>query len=90
MVKDIVWQQFLLFCHRNGLYYGEQLDDTSALCWSSKDDEECKIVRSFKQRDHSANDSATYGVKKVDAKPSSTSADQKLMVVSSLERYLRK
>jgi hypothetical protein len=91
MVKDIVWQQFLLFCHRNGLYYGEQLDDTSALCWSSSDDDkECKIVRSLKQRDRSANDPATHGVKKVDAKPLSTSVDQKLMVVSSLERYLRK
>ena len=35
MVKDFVWRQFLLFCHRNGLYYGEALDDTLTLHWNS-------------------------------------------------------
>ena len=91
MVKDVVWQQFLLFCHRNGLYYGKQLDDTATLCWSnSENDDGCKVVRSLNKLDRCSNDSTAHGVANAKAVPSSIVAGQKFMVVSSLERYLRK
>jgi hypothetical protein len=33
MANDFVWLQFMLFCHRNGLYYGDAPDDVSVLQW---------------------------------------------------------
>ena len=83
MITDVVWQQFLFFCHRNGLYYGEQLDDPTALCWT--DDDSCKVVRSLNKHDHSTTDSTTL-VANAGVVPFK---DQRIMVVSSLERYLR-
>jgi hypothetical protein len=41
MAKDFVWLQFMLFCHRNGLYYGDAPDDVSVLQW----DESKSVVR---------------------------------------------
>lgn len=34
MVQDSIWFQFILFCHRNGLYYGDPPDDLSILSWA--------------------------------------------------------
>ena len=41
MVKDCNWRHFLLFCYRNGLYYGERLENVSFLKWNDSK----KIVR---------------------------------------------
>jgi hypothetical protein len=41
MAKDFVWLQFMLFCHRNGLYYGDAPGDISVLQW----DESKSVVR---------------------------------------------
>lgn len=85
MMKDVIWQQFLLFCHRNGLYYGEQLDDTTSLCWSASGDEECKVIRSLHRNDYISSDSCGNGVEeKKDVR-----TGPRFMVVSSLERNLR-
>jgi hypothetical protein len=91
MAKDVVWKQFLLFCHRNGLYYGEQLDDTAALYWSSinSGDDGYKVVRSLTLHDSTSNASTTHDVATMDATIPSTRAAQELMAVSSLERFLR-
>ena len=89
MVSDAIWQQFLFFCYRNGLYYGEQLDDTATLCWSNNvTDGGYKVVRSLNQLDNITNDTTRQGVTNAKEVPSS-SEGQQLIVVSSLERYLR-
>ena len=90
MVSDAIWQQFLFFCYRNGLYYGEQLDDTATLCWSNNiTDSGYKVVRSLNQRDNISNDSMRQGVTNAEEVPSSFQGQQHI-VISSLERYLRK
>lgn len=35
MMKDTVWHQFLLFCHRNGLQYGQSIRESSRLSWDT-------------------------------------------------------
>lgn len=70
MVGDRVWKQFLLFCNRNGLYYGKPPDDTALLRWTTNS----KLVRSLESK--STVDSQHDGTE--------------LMVISSLERLLRK
>ena len=56
MATDFVWRQFLLFCHRNGLYYGESVDDPYILVWnSSKSILRCRRDQSRKKEDE-AND----------------------------------
>jgi hypothetical protein len=46
MVHDRVWKQFLLFCNRNGLYYGKKPDDTALLRWTNNS----KLVRSLESK----------------------------------------
>jgi hypothetical protein len=92
MITDTVWQQFLFFCHRNGLYYGDQPDDISLFHW--KNDASMKMVRSLKN----VNLTTTMDTKHAtctDTTNDETTEDQPLPVanliaVSSLERHLRK
>jgi hypothetical protein len=77
MIVDKVWQQFLLFCNRNGLYYGEKPDDESLLCWNDK----CKVVRSFNSQAATTATAHPFGV---------TNDDTNWMMVSTLERLLRR
>lgn len=89
MVSDAIWQQFLFFCYRNGLYYGEQLDDTATLRWSNNvTDGGYKVVRSLNQLDNITNDTTRLGVTNAEEVPSSSEGQQHI-VISSLERYLR-
>ena len=36
MVEDFVWRQFLFFCLRNGLWYGETGNVENSLGWDDK------------------------------------------------------
>lgn len=77
MAKDFVWRQFLLFCHRNGLYYGEELIETCVLYW----EETKKVVR------HHANKSSAYGKDANGVAADEFDAD--VVLVGTLERLLR-
>jgi hypothetical protein len=46
MVHDRVWKQFLMFCNRNGLYYGKKPDDAGLLRWTKNS----KLVRSLESK----------------------------------------
>jgi hypothetical protein len=41
MEQDPIWRQFLLFCVRNGLFYGDPCGVLPKLAWDPK----CRIVR---------------------------------------------
>lgn len=41
MEQDPIWRQFLLFCLRNGLFYGDPCDTLPKLAWDAKS----RIVR---------------------------------------------
>jgi hypothetical protein len=36
MSEDFHWRQYLLFCYRNGLYYGELPNDKAVFMWTAK------------------------------------------------------
>jgi hypothetical protein len=82
MITDRVWQQFLYFCHRNGLYYGDKPHDTTLLRWN---DASMKIVRSIKNWN-----AMDTNQPKENGSDDTQSANADLIVVSSLERHLRK
>lgn len=77
MVKDSVWRQFVLFCYRNGLYYGDQIEDKSLFRWSP----EKRIVRY--QPDAKVS-------KPFAGKAGEKTDDQQTVAVGTLERLLRK
>jgi len=77
MVTDFVWRQFVLFCYRNGLYYGDQVKDNSLFRWSSKK----KIVR-YQPDEKVARPFAGKAGEKADL--------QQIIAVGTLERLLRK
>lgn len=79
MVKDFVWRQFLLFCHRNGLYYGETLSDTSILSWNKLK----KVVRYHQSK------TANPYTKVLNGLNAAEEDDTDVIVVGTLERLLR-
>jgi hypothetical protein len=79
MMKDFVWRQFLLFCYRNGLYYGETLNDTSALHWN-----EAKTVVRYHQPD-----TANFYTSAASQSHEALEENTNVVNVGTLERLLR-
>lgn len=77
MTQDPVWRQFLCFCLRNGLYYGESDTDHSFL----KLAEDISALKVCTRTDYLAD--------RTDVDRTENSSD-KLILVSSLERILRR
>lgn len=77
MVNDYVWRQFLLFCHRNGLYYGDQLADPSVLYWN----ESKTMVRYHQPKARSSS--------LVPSVEMATENDTDIIAAGTLERLLR-
>lgn len=79
MSEDFHWRQFLLFCYRNGLYYGEQPDDKSAFMWTAEN----MLV-------HSLPENFARPLASKQAKEHHANGNNKHVLVGSLERLLRK
>lgn len=79
MAEDFTWRQFLLFCHRNGLYYGDRPVDETMFSWTAEN----KLVRyipdKMMQRPFSGKTEKNAG-----------DSGEEYVLVGSLERLLRK
>lgn len=77
MVQDVIWRQFLLFCFRNGFFYGESGETESELTFQPSS----RIVRCRpEERAGAESNSSRTGADK----------EESLIIVSSLERKLRR
>jgi hypothetical protein len=79
MIQDFLWRQFLWFCFRNGLWYGES-GNSEIISSFADDHEQMKIVNSYdllqERRKQSHEDNDDDGMKNI-------------IVISTLERTLR-
>ena len=78
MVEDFVWRQFLWFCLRNGLWYGETGGVESSLGWDDKS-----------HRDNFVWDEKKDGFVIQQDNGTSNEKGKTIVVVSSLERLHR-
>jgi hypothetical protein len=103
MVEDFLWRQFLFFCYRNGLWYGESgglLEDDKNNWWTTKE-----VTAVAKNDDGNAVNTKSLPIAKIissydvlqrsstspsmDNTTATTTTDNNIIVFSSLERTLR-
>jgi hypothetical protein len=78
MMDDPIWRQFLLFCLRNGMWYGEKVDEENCLDeLLSSSIVNCQIRP------------GCNGLTLSEVQPNYVATKQSVIFVSSLERQLK-
>lgn len=92
MIEDFLWRQFLWFCYRNVLWYGESDGMVPLFSWNN----ELKIVNTFdilKENYHPNNDDTASSPQQTSNNSNSSIKtiydDMNTIVISTLERTIR-